>query len=136
MSAATVLDRQVATLLDLDYPALSGLTTSDFTDRLEPLRAIAAHLPDLPEHDEPGRSSLVLVVTRELVDPELTVPLLRLAPHGTAPGILDRNHGEAGLAPYRPILNAAPTPRGSPWVRRGRRRGSRAPAATGSPRGA
>ena len=45
----------------------------------------------------------MLVVTREVVDPELTVPLLRLAPAGTAPGIVDRNHGEAGLAPYRPI---------------------------------
>jgi uncharacterized protein DUF5701 len=38
-----------------------------------------------------------------VVDPERTVPLLRLAPRGTRPGILDRNHGEAGLAPYRPV---------------------------------
>ncbi len=44
-----------------------------------------------------------MVVTRELVDPELTVPLLRLAPRGTRPGVVDRNHGEQGLAPYRPI---------------------------------
>jgi Family of unknown function (DUF5701) len=43
------------------------------------------------------------VLTREVVDPERTVPLLRLAPNGTAPGILDRNHGDAGLAPYRPV---------------------------------
>ena len=42
-------------------------------------------------------------VTRELVDPERTVPLLRLAPKGTRPGVVDRNHGEQGLAPYRPI---------------------------------
>ena len=31
------------------------------------------------------------------------MPLLRLAPRGTKPGVVDRNHGEEGLAPYRPI---------------------------------
>ncbi|MFL6170146.1 MAG: DUF5701 family protein [Ornithinibacter sp.] len=106
-SALALLDRQVDTLLALGYPALAGLTDSDFTDRLEPLRPVAAGLPGLPEHDEPGHASLVLVVTRALVDPERAVPLLRLAPGGTAPGILDRNHGEAGLAPYRPIEQLA-----------------------------
>ena len=43
-------------------------------------------LPDLPEQGEPGHTSMVLVVTRDLVDPETTVPLLRLAPKGTAAG--------------------------------------------------
>ena len=28
--------------------------------------------------------------------------MLRLAPRGTRPGVVDRNHGEEGLAPYRP----------------------------------
>ena len=101
--ALAVLDRQVDTLLDLGYPALAGLTPTEFTDRLAPLRGVAAGLADLPEQDEPGLASLVLVVTRDLVDPATTVPLLRLAPKGTAPGVVDRNHGEAGLAPYRPI---------------------------------
>ena len=49
----------------------------------------------------------MLVVTREVVDPERTVPLLRLAPSGTKPGVVDRNHGEQGLAPYRPIEQVA-----------------------------
>ena len=49
----------------------------------------------------------MLVVTRDLVDPAATVPLLRLAPKGTCPGVVDRNHGEAGLAPYRPIEQVA-----------------------------
>ena len=49
----------------------------------------------------------MLVVTREVVDPERTVPLLRLAPSGTRPGVVDRNHGEQGLAPYRPIEQVA-----------------------------
>ena len=107
MPALAVLDRQVDTLLELGYPALADLSAATFTDRLAPLRAVAADLPDVPDSDEPGRASLVLVVTRDLVDPERTVPLLRLAPNGTAPGILDRNHGEAGLAPYRPIDQVA-----------------------------
>ncbi len=101
--ALAVLDRQVGTLLDLGYPALAGLTPTELTDRLAPLRGVAATLGDLPEEDEPGHASLVLVVTRDLVDPATTVPLLRLAPKGTLPGVVDRNHGEAGLEPYRPI---------------------------------
>lgn len=98
-----MLDRQVDTLLTLGYPALAGVSEDDFTDRLSPLREVAATLSDLPETDPPGRTSLVLVVTREVVDPEHTVPLLRLAAQGTKPGVVDRNHGEQGLAPYRPI---------------------------------
>jgi hypothetical protein len=98
-----VFDHQVDTLLDLGYPALAGTTDGELTDRLAPLREAAATLPDLPETDEPGRASLVLVLTRELVDPERAVPLLRLAPAGRKAGIVDRNHGEEGLAPYRPI---------------------------------
>ena len=104
--ATTVLDRQVDTLLALGYPALAGLSDAELTTRLEPLRAVAATLPDLPAHDAPGRAPLVLVLTRDLVDPERTVPLLRLHPSGTAPGIVDRNHGEAGLEPYRPTEHA------------------------------
>ncbi len=68
---------------------------------------MAGTLADVPEQGEPGHTSLVLVVTRDLVDPETTVPLLRLAPKGTLPGVVDRNHGEAGLAPYRPIEQVA-----------------------------
>lgn len=77
------------------------MTEADFTERLAPLREVAATLPDHPGTEAPGRVGMVLVVTREVVDPERTVPLLRLAPRGTRPGIVDRNHGEQGLAPYR-----------------------------------
>lgn len=103
VSATALVDQQVGTLLALGYPALAGLTDEEFTHRLAPVREAAAALPDLSTEDEPGRAPLVLVVTRELVDPEHTVPLLRLAPKGTRPGVVDRNHGEQGLAPYRPI---------------------------------
>jgi len=101
--ATAVVDRQIGTLIALGYPALAGLGETSFRDRLRPLRDAAESLPAQSEADEPGRTGLVLVVTRALVDPEATVPLLRLAPKGTVPGVVDRNHGEAGLAPYRPV---------------------------------
>lgn len=100
--ALAVLEAQVDTLVRLGYPDLAGETEAGFRERLAPLRDLAAGLGDLPATAD-GRTPLVLVVTREVVDPEDAVPLLRLAPRGTRPGILDRNHGEDGLAPYRPI---------------------------------
>ena len=134
--ALAVLDRQVDTLLDLGYPALAGLTPDVFADRLGPLREVAAGLPEVPEQDEPGHASLVLVVTRDLVDPQATVPLLRLAPKGTAPGVVDRNHGEEGLAPYRPIEQVAlPRRRRLPGARRRPRRGVPRSATRGGPAG-
>ena len=95
----TELDRQVATLVALGYPALAREDEAVFTARFEPLREAAVRMGDLPPA-RPGGVPLVLVVTREVVDPELTVPLLRLAGGGVRPGALDPNHGEDGLAPY------------------------------------
>ncbi len=51
------------------------------------------------------------MVTRDLVAPERTVPLLRLwGPRGlgTKPGRVDRNHGEGELAGYHPIEGCEP----------------------------
>ena len=53
----------------------------------------------------------MLVVTRELVAPEETVPLLRLwGPRGPSskPGRVDRNHAEGDLAGYHPVADATP----------------------------
>lgn len=109
-TALALLDHQVETLLRLGYPALAGETEAAFTARLEPLRTVAARLDPLPDA-APGHAPLVLVVTAAVVDPERTVPLLRLAPRGTRPGVVDRNHGPEGLAPYRPIEPVVlPTP--------------------------
>lgn len=61
--------------------------------------------------DSPSHVPFVLVVTRELVSPELTVPLLRLhGPRGpgTKPGRIDRNHGESGLSDYHPVPGCEP----------------------------
>ncbi|HYN30219.1 MAG TPA: DUF5701 family protein [Dermatophilaceae bacterium] len=104
-TAAAELDRQVATLLDLGYPALAGLTTSAFRDLLDPLRPVAAGLGDLPAA-APGHAPVILVVTRDLVAPEDTVPLLRLPVRGrqaAPPGVVDRNHEPGSLATYAPL---------------------------------
>ena len=71
------LDIQIDRLVGLGYPALAGLDEAAFRAVVEPLRG---HVATLPGEDLPaGRTSFVLVVTRDLVRPEDTVPLLHLA---------------------------------------------------------
>jgi hypothetical protein len=98
------LDTQIDRLVGLGYPSLAGLDESAFRAVVEPLRGCAATLPgeDLPA----GRTSFVLVVTRELVRPEDTVPLLHLA-GSHKPGRVDRNHAEGDLATYHPLPELA-----------------------------
>jgi len=91
-----ILESQVDRLLELGYPSLAGLDESVFRGLLAPLAepaALAAEQDDVP---------LVLVVTRELVRPEDTVPLLRLV-EGRKPGVVDRNHADGDLATYHPL---------------------------------
>ena len=98
------LDAQIDRLVGLGYPTLAGLDEAAFRAVVEPLRGYAATLPtgDLPD----GRAAFVLVVTRDLVRPEDTVPLLRLA-GGARPGRVDRNHAEGDLATYHPLPELA-----------------------------
>jgi hypothetical protein len=105
---ADELDRQLETLLQLGYPALAGLTPDDLAALVEPLRPLAAGLAavDGPDDAAGARLPFVLVVSERLLPADPMVPLLRLA-DGDRPGILDRNHGEAGLAPYRPLPDLA-----------------------------
>lgn len=93
---------QVATLVELGYPALAGLSESAFRAELAPLAAEAHRLDEAEPRDEPGRAAYVVVVTRALVDPTTTVPLLRLV-GGRKPGVVDRNHAEGDLATYDPL---------------------------------
>ena len=79
--------RQLDRLVELGYPALSGLDEPSFRELLEPLEVPATRVPE--QDDVP----FVLVVTRELVRPEDAVPLLRLV-GGRKPGIVDRNHAD------------------------------------------
>jgi hypothetical protein len=98
-------DRQRDVLLAKDYPGLVGLSAKELTVLVEPLRA-AAHSATT-QLDRPAAASrvpFVLVVSSALARAEDLVPLTSLA-GGTAPGVLDRNHGEGGLTPYRPIAD-------------------------------
>jgi hypothetical protein len=99
-AAAAVRD-QTDRLVELGYPALAALDEDAFRELLAPLEKVAVDL-DLPTGGGPGTTPLVVVVTRELVRPEDTVPLLRLA-GSTKPGRVDRNHGAGDLATYHPL---------------------------------
>jgi hypothetical protein len=91
---------QVDRLVELGYPGLAGMKDDDLRERLEPLRAGAEAIDARGQDDEPGRAAYVVVVTRDLVDPYATVPLLRL---GSKAGVVDRNHAPGDLATYDPL---------------------------------
>jgi hypothetical protein len=88
--------RQVDRLVELGYPALSGLDEESFRKLLDPLAEPASRVPD--QDDVP----FVILVTRELIRPEDSVPLLRLV-GGRKPGVVDRNHLDGELATYQPL---------------------------------
>jgi hypothetical protein len=100
--AARALREQTDRLVKLGYPGLAGLGESAFRRLVEPLAQALDRVGPLPAEQSPGVAPLVLVVTRDVVRPEDTVPLLRLA-GGTRPGRVDRNHGEGDLAGYHPL---------------------------------
>ncbi|WP_353950361.1 DUF5701 family protein [Knoellia sp. S7-12] len=93
---------QVNRLMELGYPALAGLSERTFHATLAPLAEQARRLDEVKSKDEPGRTAYVVVVTRALVDPTTTVPLLRLV-GGRKPGVVDRNHAPGDLATYDPL---------------------------------
>jgi hypothetical protein len=88
----TELTRQTDRLVDLGYPALAGLSEPAFRDLVAPLE----------EYADAAATPFVLVVTRDLVRPEDTVPLLRLV-GSDRPGQVDRNHLDGELATYSPL---------------------------------
>lgn len=96
LQPAELLREQTDRLVELGYPALAGITEQDLRDLVAPLVRLADGAPG------GGDVPLVLVVTRDLVRPEDTVPLLRLA-GGAKPGRVDRNHDEGDLATYQPL---------------------------------
>ena len=72
----------------------------DFRERLEPLRAAAEEIDAGAGEEQPGRAAYVVVVTRDLVDPYATVPLMSLRGQQ---GVVDRNHAPGDLATYDPL---------------------------------
>ena len=98
-------------LLRYELPSLVGLTEDAFTDAVEGLRPAVRGV--VSGEQSRGHAPFVLVVSggtvSDMAVAEQQVPLLRL-PGGSVPGVLDRNHGEQGLAPYRPIDEVGPPP--------------------------
>ena len=90
-------DRQRDELVELGYPAMAGVSVGEFVELVEPLRGAVR---DAAVGRDGGTVGFVIVVPG--VRAEDTIPLVRLA-GGTAAGVVDRNHGDEGLAPYRPL---------------------------------
>lgn len=95
-------DRQVATLVAKGYPGLAGLPDDQFAGLVEPLRAVVGGCAD--EAPTRSRVPFVLVTGASLVPAEELVPLMTLDGGGQA-GVVDRNHGQEGLAPYQPLAD-------------------------------
>jgi hypothetical protein len=98
-------------LLRHELPSLVGLPDDAFTDAVERLRPALRDI--VSGASSRGHGPFVLVVSGgaaiDMAAAERQVPLLRL-PGEAAPGVLDRNHGEQGLAPYHPIDEVGPPP--------------------------
>ena len=103
-TALAELERQVDAYIALGYPALAGLDEQAFRDLFAPLAAPLADAVNAGLEPAVGghRVPFVAVVTDALIDPTARVPLLKASGSDKA-GILDRNYGEVGIAPYRPI---------------------------------
>ena len=106
------LDRQRRLLLDAGAASDAGVDDAALTAAVEALFPVLRAL-DLPA---PTSSAVpvVLVVSsgddaRDLAAAERQVLDLRLVGR-SEPGVLDRNHGEDGLAGYRPVPEIGPPP--------------------------
>jgi hypothetical protein len=107
------LDRQREALIGAGVPELLGLPQRTLEAGVEALA------PAVRAHARGGGSApgdgvpFALVVSggdaRDMAAAEQLVPLLHLET-GSAPGVLDRNHGVEGLRPYRPIESVGPPP--------------------------
>jgi len=108
------LHRQAGVLLEHGVPELLGQTPEGFALAVEALRPVLA-VRVAPAGSDPAldRVPFALVVSggidRDLAAAERLVPLLR-RPGRSDPGVLDRNHGAEGLAPYRSIAEAGSPP--------------------------
>jgi Family of unknown function (DUF5701) len=103
-------DRQLGVLLARGYPELAGLSPEQFGAVVEPLRrVVTAAVPEGNLKPTPSRVPFVVVVSGMPADD--LVPLMTLV-GGSAPGVVDRNHGKHGLAPYQPLpeLDVPQTP--------------------------
>ncbi len=78
MSALREFDRQLGNLIAKRYPHAAGLEPAAFRRRVEPLREVAAAVPEPdpgPDRKD-GPFPFVIVVGRELVAPEASIALV------------------------------------------------------------
>jgi hypothetical protein len=108
VDAAAEFDRQVGTLLELDYPALAGLPAADFAALLAPLRAGAESCGGGPA--TPDRVPFVVVVPARLVPTAAAMPLTAL---GGKPGTVSRLLPD--VERFLPT-ELAPAPAGEPYL--------------------
>ena len=96
-----LLDHQIDAFVAAGLPRLAEFTEPAFRELFEPLRARASALS---QEADPAGGALpyIAVVTEALIDPAARVPGLRLE-NSSREGILDRNHGDEGLTPYKPV---------------------------------
>ncbi|MFC0864990.1 DUF5701 family protein [Sphaerimonospora cavernae] len=89
-------DRQVRTLIDLDYPAMAGLDSARFDAMLTPLRELATRYGHTTCDPETGRVPFLLVLTRQVAAIEQTMPRTTL--HGKRkPGFVDHSFEPGAL---------------------------------------
>jgi hypothetical protein len=94
--AGSEFDRQVGNLVERDYPATAGLTPQEFDALVTPLRDLVTDI-GLGGHEAgTGRVPFLLVVTRDVVPVEETMPRTTL--HGKPkPGFVDRTFEPGAL---------------------------------------
>lgn len=105
------VDRQARVLLDT-LPRAGGPSADHVLAAADALRPLLHERAS--GEPSPSRAPFVLVVAsatpeQEAAAVEALVPTLRLGGSVLA-GVLDRNHGPEGLAPYRPIDAVGPPP--------------------------
>ncbi|GAA1826262.1 DUF5701 family protein [Luedemannella flava] len=102
MDADIEFQRQVVNLVGLGYPALAGMGATEFRDLVEPLRVTARSVDAQRAGGSAYHVGFVIVVARELVAPEVSVPLLTL-PGKKKGGVVDRNYKQGELARFVPL---------------------------------
>lgn len=99
-------DRQVANLIERDYPTLAGLSREEFTAQVTPLRQVAVDSGTAGYAPGSGRVPFVLVVTRQVVPIEEAMPRTTL--HGKRkPGFVDRSFEPGSLERFVAIKEIA-----------------------------
>ncbi|SCF17776.1 hypothetical protein GA0074695_4029 [Micromonospora viridifaciens] len=89
-------DRQVSNLVERNYPALAGLSQKEFTAQVTPLRHTAVNAGAAGYEPGTGRVPFLLVVTRQVVPIEQTMPRTTL--HGKPkPGFVDHSFEPGAL---------------------------------------